>query len=190
VALLGGAADVAVRHFTEDQIAARVHAAIPGSGDTAVTVDGFPFLGRLAVSGEVERVSLHQEAVESQRIRFSTIDVDLRGVRVDRGLLVRSRQVELTGIDRGTVTAVVGLSELARLARTALAGGIRLDHGVLVIGDVRVDLTGVPLLPCATRLQFEGASVALTCELDDPPAEMLREANRRLSEAIPVPSPS
>jgi len=121
----------------------------------------------------VAHVSVHQEGVEAQGIHFTSIDVDLRGVRVDRGQLVRRRRVELTGIDRGTVTAVVGLGELLRLAGAAAAGGVRLEHGVLVIGDVRLDLAGAPLLPCVSRLRFEGAAVALTCQLRDPPVELL-----------------
>lgn len=131
---------------------------------------------------------MHQEAVEANGIRFSTIDVVLRGVRVDRGRLLRAREVDVTGIDRGTVTAVVGLAEIGRLAGEVLDGGIRLEDGALVIGDVRVDLAGVPLLPCASQLRFQGTSIVLTCSLDDPPAELLRDAQRRFGAAMPVPS--
>lgn len=161
---------------------------MPGEGATTATIDSFPFLARLLVSGEVQEIRVHQEAVEANGIRFSTIDVELHGVRVDRGRLLRSRQVDVTGIDRGTVTAVIGLAEIARLAGQALTGGIRLEDGALVIGDVRLDLAGAPLLPCASGLRFQGASVVVTCRLDDPPAELLREARRRLGAALAVPS--
>jgi hypothetical protein len=140
------------------------------------------------VSGEVQQILVHQEGVEANGIRFSTIDVDLRGVRIDRGRLLRSRQVDVTGIDRGTVTAVVGLGEIARLAGQALSGGIRLEDGALVIGGVRIELAGAPLLPCASSLRFQGASVVVTCRLDDPPAELLREAQRRFGAVPAVPS--
>lgn len=152
-----------------------MHDAIPGvaGGTTTASIDSFPFLGRLVVNGRVERVSVHQEDVKARGIRFTAIDVDLRGVHVDRGALVRHRRVELTGIDRGTVTATVGLGELLRLAGSAVTGGVRLDDGVLVIGDVRLDLAGSPLLPCVTSLRFEGTAVALTCRLHDPPIELM-----------------
>lgn len=174
LALLLGGGDVAARRFAEDELTARVHAALSGEGTTEATIDSFPFLGRLLVTGEVERITLHQEHVVARGITFQAIDVDLRGVRIDRGRLVRERQVEITGIDRGTVSATVGLAELARLAGGALANGIRVEDGVLVLGDVRVELAGVPLLPCVSRLRFEGAAVVLTCTLHDPPAELLR----------------
>ena len=183
-----GGADVVARDVAEDELTARVARAVPGEGPTTATIDSFPFLARLVVSGEVQHIRVHQEAVEANGIRFSTIDVDLRGVRVDRGRLLRSRQVDVTGIDRGTVTAVVGLGEIARLAGEALSGGIRLEDGTLVIGDVRIGLAGAPLLPCATGLRFQGASIVVTCTLDDPPAELLRDARRRLGAALPVPS--
>lgn len=173
--MLGGAADVVARGAAEDELTSRVHDAIPGAADgtTTASIDSLPFLGRLVVNGRVDRVTVHQEDVKARGIRFTAIDVDLRGVHIDRGALVRRRRVELTGIDRGTVTATIALGELLRLAGSAATGGVRLDHGVLVIGDVRLDLAGAPLLPCLTSLRFEGAAVALTCRLHDPPIELL-----------------
>lgn len=126
-------------------------------------------------------MTVHQGAVEANGVRFSAIDVDLHGVRIDRGRLVRARQVDLTAIDRGTVTAVVGLGEIVRLAGRALTDGVRVEDGALIIGDVRIDLAGVPLLPCATRVRLEAAALVIACDLDDPPVELLREARRRVA---------
>lgn len=173
--LTGG--DVAARGIAGDELTSRVHAAVQrtdaGAGDTAASIDSFPFVGRLVATGEIARVTVHQDAVTARGITFTSVDVDLHGVRIDRGQLVRHRRVELTGIDRGSVTAVVPLGELLRLAGSAVTGGVRLDHGVLVVGEVRLDLAGAPLLPCVSRLRFEGAAVALTCTLHDPPVELL-----------------
>jgi hypothetical protein len=173
--VLGAGADVVARGVAEDELTSRVHHAIPGAseGTTTASIDSFPFLGRLVATGRVDGVTVHQEGVTARGIRFTAIDVDLEGVHIDRGALARHRRVELTGIDRGTVTATVGLGELLRLAGSAAAGGVRLDLGVLFIGDVRLDLAGAPLLPCVTSLRFEGAAVALTCRLHDPPVELL-----------------
>lgn len=166
---------MATRAYVEDELVERVQRSIPaGSGPTTASIDSFPFLGRLAVTGRIERLTVHQGPVEANGIRFAGVDVDLRGVRIDRGRLVRNRAVELDGIDRGTVRATIAFAELGRLAGEVLTGGVRIDDGVLVIGDVRIDLLGVPLVPCATRLRFEGASVVLTCTIQDPPAELLR----------------
>jgi hypothetical protein len=161
------------RGFAEDEVTARVRASLTGEGPTHVRLESFPFLGRLAVSGRVERLTVHQEDVVAKGLQFDSVDVDLRGVRIDRGQLLRSRQVELTGIERGSVSATLGLAGLTRLAGGILTHGVRLDDGVLVIGDVRIDLSGVPLLPCASRLRFVGASIVLTCSLHDPPVELL-----------------
>lgn len=187
--LLGlGGLDVVARGVAEDELVERVHAAVPGSGPTTATIDSFPFLGRLAVAGEVRRIHVHQEDVEARGVRFSTIDVELRGVRIDRTRALWSQDVELTSIERGRVTAVVGLGELLRLAGAALIDGVRLEDGAIVIGDVRIELAGAPLLPCVGGVRVAGATVVLTCDLTEVPAEMLREANRRIPRAMPVPS--
>lgn len=187
VVLLGAAADVAARRFAERQLTSRVRDAIGDAGPTDAEIHSVPFLGRLLVAGDVARVRVHQEDVAANGLTFSTVDVDLHGVRIDRSQLLRRRRVELTGIDSGTVTAVIGSTEVVRIAGRALLGDVHLDHGVLVVGGVRLDLAGAPLLPCATRVRVAGLSLVVTCTLREVPKELLRDAAVRLPGALAVP---
>lgn len=186
VALAAGG-DVAARRYAEGEMVDRLEAAAPTATARTAEIDSFPFLGRLVALGDVERVAVRLENVEANGLLFSAIDADLRGVRLDRSRLLQG-DVELVGIDRGLVTAELGLAEVVRVAGAAFAGDVRLEDGVLVVGGVRLDLSGVPLLPCATRVGFAGTRVVVTCELDEVPDELLDEANRRAQPVTPRPA--
>jgi hypothetical protein len=175
VALLAGA-DVATREAAEDQLVELVRARVDGAGATTAEIDSLPFLGRLAVVGDVDHVTVHMDDVTAASLSWAAITVELDGVRIDRGRLVRDRKVAVTDLDRGTVTAVLGLSQVLRLASSAIRGDVRLEDGALVVGETRIDLAAVPLLPCASDLAFVGATVVLTCTFDEVPRELARDA--------------
>ena len=177
VVLAGAAADVGARELAETELTSRVRERVPSASAITAEIDSLPFLGRLAASGEIRTASVHLEDVTASSLEFASITVDLDGVVLDRGRLLRQRDVVVEGIGRGRVTAVLGMSQVLRLAGAALAGDLRLEDGVLVIGDVRIDLGGVPLMPCASDLRFVGATIVLTCSFDDVPDELVDEAN-------------
>ncbi len=187
VAVLGAAVDVTTRRLAERQLTSRVHDAIGDAGPTDAEIHSVPFLGRLLAAGDIARVRVHQEDVGANGLTFDSIDVDLRGVRIDRSQLLGHRRVELTGIDGGTVTAVIGSTEVLRIAGRALLGDVRLENGVLIIGGVRLDLAGSPLLPCATQVRLAGVSLVVTCTLHEVPKELLRDAAARLPGALAIP---
>jgi hypothetical protein len=197
--LLG--ADFAARHVAEDQIADVVHARVAAAGPTSADISSFPFVGRLLAAGHVSRLTVRQQDVNAGPLRFAVITVDLHGVRVDRGRLLRRREVELTGIDQGTVTAeltqeaasgLLGARVLfARGRATANVAGIEVavkasvEKGALVLRadgsdrELRLPIPDVPLLPCVDRVELEAGRAVLACTVHDVPPELLRTVRFR-----------
>ena len=175
--LAGAAADVGARELAETELTSRVRARVPSAASTTAEIDSLPFLGLLALSGEIRTATIHIEDVTAASLRWASITVDLEDVALDRGRLLRDRDVVVEDVGRGRVTAILGMSQVLRLAGAALAGDVRLEDGVLVVGDVRIDLGDVPLMPCVSDLSFVGATVVLTCTFDEVPDELLDRAN-------------
>lgn len=202
VALLG-VGDVTARSAAEDQIAKVTHESIPEAGPTSARVHSFPFLGRLLVLGEVPRIVVRQSEVRGGALVFASITVDLRGVKIDRDRLRKKREVELTDLDRGIVSAELTDAAVSAVTRVPVrfqpgrvtvtvrgrpvAVEVSLDRGALLLSagaaaTYRVPVPDVPLLPCVTAVRVEVGRILLTCELDEIPPELLRAANRRIPQ--------
>lgn len=95
--------DLSARRLAENRLEdrARSEAGQPGSVDARIR--SFPFLARLLFSSSVAEVEVHLLDVGSGPIDLAAVDVDLRGVRLDRDRML-SGEAELEDIDRGTVT--------------------------------------------------------------------------------------
>ena len=196
-------ADVAARRASESQLERRIVKDVPGTTAASVRIDSLPFLGRLAVSGQVPAVHAVADDVTVQRLRFSQISVDLDDVRIDRGRFFRHRQIDLQEVERGFATAEITQADL----RAALGNvPIVLDDGRIgvTIGDVTasvsvslrdnvlrltagrltiptITLPRIPLLPCVTDAVAEVGRLRLSCTLAEVPDELLREVNRQIS---------
>lgn len=189
---------MAAKNLAENGIEARARAEVPEAGSLHADIDSTPFLPRLLASGSAGDVDLRLEQVPTRAVELSSVDIELRGVEVDRDALF-SRQVAVNSIDHGTVSVELDAASLSRAlgvpvtvgggelrsrvgpldvsARPAVAG----DGALLLrLGSMRltVALPRSKLLPCAaTRAAVTGDRVRLSCEFDDvPPA-----VRRRLS---------
>ena len=190
---LGGAA-VASEHLVENRIEARARAEVPEAGSIDASIDSFPFLPRLLAAGSVEEVELHLDQVPTQVARLTAVDVELRGVEVDRDALL-SRQVSVNSIQRGTVSAELDAASLSRALGIPVSiqdGEVRAKVGpltvsarpavgngalVLRLGPLRrtVSLPRSKLLACdATRAAVVGDRVRLVCEVDEVPPAVRR----------------
>ena len=205
VAVLLTGVDLAAKRAAEQQLADVTHRAVAAAGPTSAQIDSFPFLGRLVVAGRVARVRVRQVGVAAGPLRFGAVSVDLHGVSVDRDRLLRRREVELTGIDRGTVTAeltqeavsaVLGVQVTFAGGRaTARVGGVAVsvapssEDGALLLRPaagraLRLALPPVPLLPCVDRVAVGDGRAVLACTVHDVPPELLRAVSRRTRRAL------
>ncbi|MFN2608565.1 MAG: DUF2993 domain-containing protein [Acidimicrobiales bacterium] len=197
------AADVGARAAAEAQLESRIRSSVPGATSASVSIRSFPFLGRLAVSGHVPELRATAAGVTVSRLRLDSITVDLHDVQLDRGRLLRDRQVDILGIGRGLATADVTQADL----RSALDGlPVVLGNGTISVsvGSVRARVTAtvkdnvlrlsaagftappltipkLPLLPCVTQAVAVPGRLHLDCAVDQVPQELLRRVNSTIS---------
>src|SRR5438105_4881328 len=114
------AGDLVARAVATAELRDRARDRVAGAKDSDASIESFPFLGRLLASGTVSRVRVKVSPVASGAVTFSFVEVDLRGVRVDRGRLFRDRKVELTSLKSGKVTVELSQAEVWRLAKVPI----------------------------------------------------------------------
>jgi hypothetical protein len=204
VLLLGAGAggDVLARQWAEAQLEARIRERDPAGRDPEVRIESFPFLGRLLVSGEVTTMRASLADVEAGPVVFARVSVELRGVGLNRNLLVTQQEVELERLDAGTVEAELTASALSAalgvpvelaegratvtIAGRSLSADLAVEDGVVVVRasgqTLRLDVPEAPLLPCVSSAQVEEGRAVLRCTVDDIPPELLRAASRAVRQ--------
>ena len=186
------AADTIARRLAEEELAARLKAAVPSAGTTSAELRSFPFLPRLLASGRVSEVDAAVGDVTVEGLRFASIAVGLHGVQVDRDQLVRDRRVVLEKIDQGRVEARVTQEALTEalgvpvtlgrgrasvtIAGQTLGADLAVENGRLVVGVAGFSLPAIrvtaPLLPCVANARIDPGVVLLTCDFTEIPAEL------------------
>ena len=188
--------DQVPRLVAESKLAERAREAGPGADSGEASISSWPFVGRLLALGELSRVAIRAEGVHAGPLRLASVEVVATGVVLDRTALL-SGDVRLEGIRRGLVTMELDAASLTRTLRVPVTigdGRLRVDVGGVAVA-ARIDLgrngslvlragrlpaltlpiVRTPLNPCAaTRVAVEGASVLLSCELDELPAVLRR----------------
>jgi hypothetical protein len=195
VALGGG--DLVARHWAEGQLAGRIETSLPGSHAT-VRISSFPFVGRLAASGSVHRITAHVDRVSKVGLTFAFVDVEVDGVKLDRTSLLRDRKVHLQGISRGVVRAEItdaALSaalggvplQLGDNSAQVTVNGVRLQVAVSVkdnklllqaagIGALSVSIPKLSILPCAASATVRPGRIDVSCEIHEIPPALLSAA--------------
>jgi hypothetical protein len=196
-------ADLGARRASEAQLEQRILDSAPSAHDASVHLDSFPFLGRLAVSGNVPEVRASVADVTVQGLRLNRIAVDLHDVHIDRDRLVVHRQIDLKSIGRGLATAEVTQADL-RSALNGLPVVLGKDRISVTVRGVTATVTAtvrdnvvhlsagrlsippfsipkLPLLPCVTNAVSEPGRLHLSCEVAQVPEELLRQVNRRIA---------
>lgn len=200
--VVAGVGDVVVRQWAEAQLEERIRQSDPAVRDPSVQISSFPFLGRLALAGEVSEMRASIADVEAGPIVFARVTVELRGVGINRNLLLSERQVELERLDEGTVEAELTASALSAaldvpvelsegratvtIAGRSLSADLAVEEGVLVVRaggqSLRLPVPEAPLLPCVSSAQVEEGRAILRCTIEDVPPELLRAASRAVQQ--------
>ncbi len=183
-----GIADVVIRHHVEQAVAARIDDRVPGA-HAQVSISSFPFVGRLATSGNVPTLHAHVIGVQAGPLALDTVDVVVHDVRISRGQLVRNK-VQLDSIREASITAVVSQASLDHQvglpitlgAGTVGVAGVQVPAHVAVVNNrVEIQVPPLPpisvvipltsLLPCIGNASVSAGLLTLTCTTDRlPPA--------------------
>jgi hypothetical protein len=186
--------DFVAKAYAESQLQDRAERAVRGATTSSASINSFPFTLRLLLAGSVPKVHVRVGPVQASRVTFSSVAVDLHDVHVDRNRLINDRQVQLTGLGSGTVTAELTDAEISRLAGTpvtfrpgrvtvsvagvGLSATVQVTNGSMSFGGVRLPIQfripRAPLFPCdATSAVVKQGAVDLSCTVHDVPPELV-----------------
>ncbi len=192
LAVLAVVADVGARRVAEGKIEDRVRSETRGVASADARIRSFPFLGRLLVAGSVPRVQVHLTKVLSGPLELATVDIDLRGVRLDRDKVLTG-EAQLEDIDHGTITveldadvigealnlpvSIEGDTVSVQVRGVSVPARIEVGrNGSLMVGIRGLRTFTVPvvrtprLMPCeASSAAVAGGRVRLSCEITDVP---------------------
>jgi hypothetical protein len=199
---LGLAVDFGAQAWAEGQIETRARAELPSQVSVSADISAFPFLPPLLLGGRVAEVAGHFKNVEAGVLTLSAVDIELRGVRINRSKLLNDRKVELTRIREGTVSVEIESAVLAKALGVPLTianGQVRLAGALSGVASVSVranavvfNVAGVTrsvpipktrLVPCASTVTVLAGRLRLSCTIHDVPPALLGAANRGLSGA-------
>jgi len=195
LAVLLGGADLGIRHWATNQVAARSRQAT-GAASASASISGFPFLYETLVQGQVHGITVHLTDVPAGPLVLQKVDVDMLGIHFDKSRLYHQRKLRLTGMDQATASVLLSAVELSTVtgrqitvsgsqliltvagravpADAAISGGHTLvvrAGGVTVFSD---DLSRSPLVPpCSMSLQIVPAGVQATCTMTPVPPSVL-----------------
>jgi hypothetical protein len=201
VAVVAGllvAGDIGARRYATGQLSDRVSAGVPDASGVHARIHSFPFVGRVLLGRSIDDVGVHIDRLTGRRgVVFSDLDVDLRGVTVDRHALVNQRKVKLARIKRGTVTFALtqqAISDALGRPTEVSSGGVlvtglggRQVRGTvtvapnrgLVLSIVPLPPLGVPLptlrvLPCLPSVTLAAGRVDFSCTFTTVPAALVQ----------------
>jgi len=171
---LGVVVEIAAIPLTSQIVQHEVAARDQNAATVKASVGTFPLLTRLLVTGKVNSVHVVLDRVTGQRLTFSEVDFDVRGVSIDRTALLQ-RKFHVQDVDEGTVTATINLSDISPLAGR-IASRASVNGHTLSLGGLSFALSS-SLFPCSPDATVEGDHITLACTFTEIPA-VIFEAKR------------
>lgn len=165
VALLG-VGDVSARAFVETKVDARAQAQAPPGTTVDTSIGGFPFVPRLLLTSTVSDVGIHLENVNATVIDFSTVDINLRGVELDRSQMF-ARKARIKKIRIGTVEAVLTQEALS----TALHVPVIIANGAVEVKVLGQTIGVQPSVDANGSFTLTGAGIAQAFTLKIPASD-------------------
>jgi hypothetical protein len=190
LALLLSAGDVGARLYTQRQLERRIDDNIAGA-QARVRISGFPFLWSVLVNGRINKFTAHLAQAQQEEFVLDRVDFVVTGVRINRSKLVNGRQLEVVGIDTGTVTADMNQADFDRLVGLDITLGDGVAHvaggtvgGTIEIVNNRLNITNgnkpisipippLPMLPCIGRVTIVPGHLHTSCTFDQVPSALL-----------------
>jgi hypothetical protein len=193
VVLLG--LDFVARAWVETQVADATQRRVNGVASVDVSIDSFPFVGRLLAAGEVRHITMRLDELAGQPVDVRTLRVDVRGLELSRSVLLGKAHVQLTGVRLVRLTAVITQDALRKLTgadlqlsdgRIAITGGGRTITAEVSVANgrlrfrvdplpaVTVPLPTTDLLPCHVQVAVRDGELDLTCTTTKLPPIVVR----------------
>jgi hypothetical protein len=192
--------DVAARKYAERQVAHDI--VTHEKGATAkVKIASFPFVGRLGVSREVEKITADVRNVPVTtpigNFKLDEVDLTLKGVKVRLGPLTAGSDGAVKSIKSGTVRARMSEASLAQLVNLPITlgngsaqvtvAGIKVNGSVTLINSNVLHLSGagltldvplgeIPVLPCIANVVITPGQLVMSCSFNKVPAALLEAA--------------
>ena len=199
--VLLGVADVSARTYASSKFDERAQQESPPGATVHGSISGFPFVPRLLLASEVSHVNVHIENLSARVITFTTVDLDLNGVKFDRSRLINDRKVRVTSIKKGTVSAEItqqALSDALHVPVTIADGAmsvkvlgvsVPVTPSVSASGTLRLSGSGLTrvlslaipttdYVPCIGDVTILAGRIRLSCEIHDVPPALLDVAQR------------
>ena len=192
--------DIGARTVAEGQVEARAEAEAPRGAEASASINSFPFLGRLLVVGTIRETRIELRNVSAPGLVYARVVLDLRGVEIDRGRLIRAQEAEILDIASGTVTIEIAqeaLSEKLGIPIRVSAGEVRatiagqdvvvrtsVDNEVLSLShalipaSLKVAIPKTNYAPCVGALTVLAGRLRFTCAINDVPPAFVGAANR------------
>jgi hypothetical protein len=184
LALLLDGSDILARHFATNKIAERIRAREPSAQGVSVHIRSFPFL-KVVIDGHVDEVGARFARITVGPLAFIDVDVELHGLRVQRGSLFSQGEINVTGVRQGTVSATLTASALSQAVGVPVivtqsgvtVRGLNVTPTIqtstrhLVIGGLQsFALPGPDVLPCLPVIGFSGQAITLSCTFTQVPS--------------------
>ena len=118
------------------------------------SVGSFPVIARALFLQRVNSVDVTLDQVAGQRIPFTEVKFDVKGVDIDRNALVQGK-FRVRSIDSGTFTATLDLP-------AGVSSAARVTGRTLMLGPLAVALRS-DLFPCSPDATVSGQQVTLSC---------------------------
>lgn len=208
VAVLVVGVEVGVRSWVDAEAERQAESNLDAVGRVDVRLHSFPVVARLLASGSAGDVTVDLVDVQEEGVAVANLSVEVDGLVLDRGALLRDRRVEVVDLDRARVEARVeqaavqallpaGTVTLAPGQATVTAGDVSVTARAAVVDRalvlqveplpaVTIPLPSTDLLPCEPQAEIVEGAVLLACETAGlPPA--LVQAIGDASEGEPVP---
>jgi hypothetical protein len=187
--------DFVARAWVESQVANATHRRISGVASVDVSIDSFPFLGRLAAAGQISHITMRLDEVAGQPVDVRTLRVDVHDLELSRSVLLGKAHVQLTGVRLVRLTAVITQDALRKLTRADIqisdgriaitGGGHTVTAEVSVVnGRLRFKVDPLPaftvplptteLLPCHVQVTARDGELDLTCTTTKLPPIVVR----------------
>lgn len=188
--------DVIASTIAENQLRQAV-VSRTGAASASARVSTVPLLFDIVALGSASGIDLRLHDVPVDGLDVSTIQVTAASVHIDRGVLIGSRKIRVTGISGAEVTATVTAAAIGKVIHheVLLEGGntvrvhvgplfvpatLAITHGhYLTIEEqglqlLHVNLSVNPLVQaCALQLTVGHGSASLTCHISTVPPSLL-----------------
>jgi len=179
--------------LVEDRIEDRVEERVPDATTVSASLDSFPFVTRLGLTGSVKELTVDLEGVERAGLAFAVITLELSGIQLDRKALYNN-DFRLHSIDEGAITAEFTEEALSAAVGTEVqlepgqavltvsgqevATPVEVSGGQLVLsgGGITVPLPTTDLFPCDLEGEILAGRARLRCSVDEVPPILLRAA--------------